>query len=212
MDETTEVPEVDAGQQPVAGESQQNQVDATSEAYTQQIVDLQAAARAHLAKGEWEPAVAKYQEAIALAEAAGDTAGKAEGLNNIASVYLALEEWEQAMTFASESRALYQQVGDRGEEAVVLNNVAAAHDGMGDWPQAIAIYDEALELRQSVGDQEGEARTLRNLAILYAQHGNRPKAKSYLNRALVAAKQAKANQLLGEIRKTMSQLPRMRRR
>ena len=83
---------------------------------------------------------------------------------------------------------------------------------MGDWQQAIEVYGEALEIRRSLKDAEGEAKTLRNLAILYAQHGNPVRAKSYLNRALVAAKKARSRELVGLMRKTLSQLPRMRRR
>ena len=95
---------------------------------------------------------------------------------------------------------------------MVLNNIAAAHDGTGDWQQAIAVYEEALELRQSLGDLEGEAKTLRNLAIVFAQHGDRNRAKAYLNRALGTASRAKSGAVLAEIRKAMSQLPRLGRR
>jgi tetratricopeptide (TPR) repeat protein len=149
---------------------------------------------------------------IQLMDDAGDLAGKAEAVNNIASVHLALMDWDEALTRATEAREFYQEAEDRAGEAVVLSNIGAAHDGMGDWQQAVAIYGEALEIRQSLGDLEGEAKALRNLAILFAQHGNRTKAKSYLNRALGAARRAKSRQVLAEIRKTMSQLPRMRRR
>ena len=97
-------------------------------------------------------------------------------------------------------------------ESVALNDIAAAYNGQGDWQKAVEIYEEALEMRQDQGDHEGEAKTLRNLAIVYAQHGNRNKAKTYLNRALMAARNAKSRGLLKLIRKTMSQLPRMRRR
>ncbi len=95
---------------------------------------------------------------------------------------------------------------------MVLNNIAAAHDGVGDWQQAASIYDEALALREALEDLEGQAKTLRNLAVLYAQHGNRNRAKTYLNRALVMAQKAKSRALLKEIRKTMSQLPKLRRK
>jgi len=171
--------------------------DATG-SYRTQAVELTTTARAHLAKGEWEPAVEAYKAVIGLAEEAGDLPGKAEATNNIASV--------------TEARAFYREAGDGAGEAVVLNNIAAAHDGMGDWQQAVATYEEALTLRQSLGDQEGEAKTLRNLAILFAQHGDRNRAKATLNRALGVAQRAKSRAVLAEIRKTMSQLPRLGRR
>ena len=177
-----------------------------------QVAELNAAAKAHLAKGEWEPAVECYEQVIALCEDAGQTATKAEALNNIASVHLALEDWEKALSYASDARRLYQEVADGVGEAVVLNNLAAAHDGLGEWQQGMALYEEALQLRQAAGDIEGQVKTLRNLAILNAQHDNRPKAKSYLNRALALARQMKSQALLAEIRKVMSQLPRMRLR
>ncbi len=142
-------------------------------------------------------------------KAAGDLAGKAEATNNIASVHLALMDWQEALSQATEARAFYREAGDGAGEAVVLNNIAAAHDGMGDWQQAVATYEEALTLRQSLGDQEGEAKTLRNLAILFAQHGDRNRAKATLSRALGVAQRAKSRAVLAEIRKTMSQLPRL---
>ena len=173
---------------------------------------LEEEAREFLTQGEWESAVARYEEIIELMDAAGDVAGKAEALNNIASVHLAMEDWEQAQAYTAEALEFYRAAGDHAGEAVVLNNVAATHDGMGDWQQAIEVYGEAREIRRSLEDAEGEAKTLRNLAILYAQHGNPIKAKSFLNRALVAAKKAKSRELVGLMRKTLSQLPRMRRR
>ena len=103
-------------------------------------------AKEHLAKGEWEPAVAIYEQVISLMEEAEDVAGKAEGLNNIASVYLALEEWEKALDYAGQARALYQEIGDQAGEAVTMNNIAAAYDGMGNWAEAMSIYETALDI------------------------------------------------------------------
>ncbi|MCD6284885.1 MAG: tetratricopeptide repeat protein [Anaerolineae bacterium] len=198
----------------VADESVDVPADSPSEEATreEQVSLLETEARGLLAQGDWEPAVERHKQIIELMDAAGDSAGKAEALNNIASIYLALEDWEQAQAYTTEALEFYQAAGDRAGEAVVLNNVAATHDGMGDWQQAIEVYAEALEIRKSLEDAEGEAKTLRNLAILYAQHGNPIRAKSYLNRAVVMAKRAKSRELVGLMRKTLSQLPRMRRR
>ncbi len=92
-----------------------------------------------------------------------------------------------------------------------MNNIAAAYDGMGNWAEAMSIYETALELRREIGDQEGEAKTLQNLAVLHARHGNRGKAKTYLNKALVLARQSGSRALANALRKTMSQLPRFGR-
>ena len=93
-----------------------------------------------------------------------------------------------------------------------MNNIAAAYDGLGNWAEAIAIYEQALVLRGELQDRVGEAKTLQNLAIVHARHGNRAKAKSYLNKALVLARQTNSRSLMNALRKTMSQLPRIRQR
>lgn len=204
--------EVTKAEEPVATDNDSSDAPLDEVTHEERASILEGEARGLLVKGDWEPAVERYKEIIALMEAAEDPAGKAEALNNIASVYLALEDWEQAQAYTTEAREFYQAAGDRAGEAVVLNNVAATHDGMGDWQQAIEVYSEALAIRQSLEDAEGEAKTLRNLAILYAQHGNPVKAKSFLNRAVVAAKKSKSRDLVKLMRQTLSQLPRMRRR
>ena len=58
--------------------------------YKMQAEEMNKVAKQHLAQGEWEPAVAQYEQVISLMEEAEDVSGKAEGLNNMASVYLAL--------------------------------------------------------------------------------------------------------------------------
>ena len=163
--------------------------------YKDQAEEMNKVAKQHLTQGEWEPAVAQYEQVIALMEEAEDVAGKAEALNNIASVYLALKEWEKALDFAGQARALHQDIGDQAAEAVTMNNIAAAYDGLGNWAEAISIYEQALVLRGELNDREGEA-----------------KAKSYLNRALALARQTKSRALMSALRKTMSQLPRIRQR
>jgi tetratricopeptide (TPR) repeat protein len=193
-------------------ENKEDQVTESTETYREQAAELTATARGYLAKGDWEPAIEAYNAVIGLMDGAGDVAGKAEAVNNIASVYLALMNWEEALSRASEARDFYRQIGDGAGEAVVLNNIAAAHDGMGDWQKALDIYEGALTIRQSLDDAEGEAKTLRNQAIIFAQHGDRNRAKAYLNRALGAARRSKSHPVLAEIRKTMSQLPRLGRR
>jgi tetratricopeptide (TPR) repeat protein len=121
-----------------------------------------------------------------------------------------LKEWDKALDFANQARALHQKVGDQAAEAVTMNNVAAAYDGLGNWAEALSIYEQTLALRGELGDREGEAKTLQNMAIIHARHGNRAKAKSFLNRAMALARQAKARGLMNALRKTMSQLPRIR--
>ncbi len=96
--------------------------------------------------------------------------------------------------------------------AVVLNNIAAAHDGLGDWQQAASIYDEALALREALEDLEGQAKTLRN-SRRPVRSAWQPQPGQDLSQPRIGhGPEGEVQALLKEIRKTMSQLPKLRRK
>ncbi len=129
----------------------------------------------------------------------------------MASVYLAQREWQKALELLERALPAMQEAGEREQEAVALNNLAAAHQELGDWRTALETYETALALRQELEDPVGEATTLRNIGVLHGQRGNMMQAKLYLNRALITAKNARSQELVKVIRKSLSQLQRRRR-
>ncbi len=177
---------------------------ADSEALSQQ-------AREQMSRREWDGALGTYERLLTLQMAAEDRAGLARTRNDMASVYLAQREWQKALELLERALPAMQEAGEREQEAVALNNLAAAHQELGDWRTALETYETALALRQELEDPVGEAKTLRNIGVLHGQRGNMMQAKLYLNRALITAKNARSQELVKVIRKSLSQLQRRRR-
>ncbi|MFM2433056.1 MAG: hypothetical protein RLZZ511_4270 [Cyanobacteriota bacterium] len=64
----------------------------------------------HQAKGEFEPAINQYQQAIALAQRHQEAIGQARALTNLGEVYLIQKRWDEAITTLTESIKIYEKM------------------------------------------------------------------------------------------------------
>ncbi len=129
-------------------------------------------------------AAEKYNQALALFEAAGDRDGEALTLNNLGWVCDALGDEQKALDYYNQSLAVSRAIGNRTLEATTLNNLGAVCSALGEKQKALDYYALALPLHRAVGDRTGEARVLNNLGWVYSALGEKQKALDYYNQAL----------------------------
>jgi CHAT domain-containing protein/Tfp pilus assembly protein PilF len=118
--------------------------------------------------GQFDLALARYEEALSLLAQIGDAAGQSTALSEIAFVCGQQNRYQDALTYYEKALAAAQRAGARPHEATIRNNIALLYKDLGRYPQALEQYEQALAIWQAVGDRSNEGYTLNNLGGLYA--------------------------------------------
>jgi len=151
---------------------------------------LTALAELEYVTGDYPAALAGFQEALRLAEAALGTEHPliAGGLNNVATMYYLTGDMPRARTLHERSGELSRRLlgPEHPEVAVSLANLAPVLEELGALDEAQRLYERALEIRErALGrDHPDVARNLNNLATLHDNKGERIKAQELYTRAL----------------------------
>jgi DNA-binding SARP family transcriptional activator/Tfp pilus assembly protein PilF len=136
-------------------------------------------------EGDYEEAVARYRESLALRQASGDVRGIAVALNNLGVTAKDRGDYAAARTHLEESLSLKRDLGDRRSIAVTLNNLGLTANGQRDHGAARAFLEESLEHFRELGDKWGIALALNNLGSTAALAGDYEEAAA-LHRSSLA--------------------------
>ncbi len=136
-------------------------------------------------EGDYEVAVARYRESLALRQASGDVRGIAVALNNLGVAGKDRGDYAAARSHLEESLSLKRDLGDRRSIAVTLNNLGLTANGQQDHSAARAFLEESLEHFRELGDKWGIALALNNLGSTAALEGDYEQAAA-LHRSSLA--------------------------
>lgn len=156
--------------------------------------------------------IAKYEEALALWNIAGDRRMEAETRFHLAWEFYNFEEFHEAMESWEQALPLWRAVGDRRGEGDTLERLGWVHMIFGEYPRVIELTNQALVIARARGDRLEEMPLLDNLCGAYRFMDDYEKALEYLeeqlaisrglgNRlweALCTANLGRIHQLLGE--------------
>ena len=129
-------------------------------------------------------ALAHAEEALSLAEYAGDELGLAQAHNMLGILAGGRGDRAGAQRHLEESLRLASESAYPGPRVAALNNLALAYGRDGDLVKALELTREALELCASLGDRHREAALHNNLADLLHAAGQRVEALSHLKEAV----------------------------
>jgi DNA-binding SARP family transcriptional activator/predicted ATPase len=114
-------------------------------------------------------AEALAQEALDLADAAGDRRAQAQAHNILGVLASGRGDHTEALSQLERSLELATEEGDPSARAAALNNLALALRADGELERALALTEEALALCRAVGDRHREAALENNAAdVLHA--------------------------------------------
>ena len=133
---------------------------------------------------EWDEAIALWQEAADLCQAAGDEKGLAQTLGNLGAVYVQKGEWDRAIEFYEQALQTMERVGVIHGMAQTYNNLGLVYADKGEWDRAIEFYQQALQMLERVGDIHGMAQTYGNLGIVYRRKGEWGRAIEFYEKSL----------------------------
>ena len=129
-------------------------------------------------------AIAKFEDALSLFKAAGDSYRQALTLLSIGTSYYPLNEYRKALYYFNETLAATVALGDRRLEAGVQTYVGGMLDILGDVSKALDHQQRALALAREYGWRAAEGNALSNIGKIYNDVADWQKALEFYTQAL----------------------------
>jgi tetratricopeptide (TPR) repeat protein len=153
--------------------------------------NLAGLAACHHVLGEYDTAVAQYEQAVRIAEAEGDVAAEIRYVGNLGRVHRNLGNMNRAVTCLERALEFYDAQGDRKGVAVWADRVALGYWHLGRLADATALAQRSLALARDVGDGRTEAAVLANLGLMYQTAGRAEAARSSFSASVELSRQVR---------------------
>ncbi|MEW5994194.1 MAG: tetratricopeptide repeat protein, partial [Candidatus Zixiibacteriota bacterium] len=108
-------------------------------------------ARLHHWKGEYEPALESYSQALELFRRRRDSESVARLGRGLMDVHMYLGNYREAIRIGQNSLRLFRRRGDSGETARVLTNIGNVYHRLDNNRLALRYYDKAKEILKKEG-------------------------------------------------------------
>ena len=139
--------------------------------------------------GQVDKAIPVIEEALAIAEQAGDPFTHGVVLNNLGAWYSARGDRERARTLHEESYRVRAGMGDLSRMALSLSNLAWVSLYVGDASRARDLGIQALALAREVGDRRHVAAALSTLGWMALAEVHLNEARELLEESLTVAQE-----------------------
>ncbi len=146
--------------------------------------------------GQIDRAIAMHQEALEIANRAGDRPCEIANFNHLSRISIGQKDYSQAISYSQRALILARQTGDKLGEANALTNVGyaevlAAHaiDRVDPdlYEQNISYLDRGLKLAETLDDKQSLALCYHSLGLAYLTIQQPEKAIEYLQQGTKAA-------------------------
>ena len=136
--------------------------------------------------GELDSGLAKGEEALAIAETAGDSGSMWRVQALLGSIRIAKGDHNEAAVNLERTLLLNQELGDRVAEGRALINLGELARIQGDFGRAVELYRRALAIQRDLGDVDQEPLTLSNIGGALVGRAAFEGALDYLKKAAEA--------------------------
>ena len=130
--------------------------------YTASLISL---GNAYNSLGQYERAIAFFQQSLDIKKEIGDIQGESISLIGLGNAYNSLGQYERAIAFYQQSLDIAKEIGDIQGESISLGNLGNAYYSLGQYERAIAFYQQSLDITKEIGDIRGEANAWFNLGL-----------------------------------------------
>jgi CHAT domain-containing protein/tetratricopeptide (TPR) repeat protein len=138
---------------------------------------------------DFQNALDRYNQALAVARSANDDRQQAAALIVIARCYRGLAENQKALQSFQQALDLATASGNEAAQGAALIGLGNVNNYLGEKEKALAYYNQALPVLRKTGNRLGESTMLNNIGSVYSDLGERRKALEYYNQALVIRKE-----------------------
>ncbi|WP_063747062.1 AfsR/SARP family transcriptional regulator [Saccharothrix sp. NRRL B-16314] len=163
-----------------------------------QALVLRNAALVDRMRGDFEPMLAKYGDALVKMRAVGDLIGEANILRSLAKFHIDEGEVDVARQMLGDALALCRRAGYLRGEAQVMSRFAELHLRAGQVLQARRALHSVLRTVREIGDRIGEAHALYGLAMVRRREGRMDSAETTLVHALSIAQRVGDRMIEGQ--------------
>lgn len=137
--------------------------------------------------GDYQAALAKYQQALVIYRETKSRWNEGETLGNICNVNYYLGQINTALEFCQQSLAIAREVNNKFSIGFGLNTIGLIYQTNGKYELAIESYQQALTIvRESKDSTEGTI--LYNLAFVYHLQGNYPQSLKLYQQSIELSK------------------------
>ena len=134
---------------------------------------------------DYEHAILRFEECLALRKKTGDQAGISSALGNLGLVAREQLDLAQARAYQEECLVIKRELGDKKGIATALSNLALVAADQGDIEYAISLCEESLVLNRELQNIAGLTLTLHNLGgLLVENRGDYTRALTFLMESL----------------------------
>ncbi len=152
----------------------------------------------HLEQNRLDQARTHYARARALMEEAGDLAGTAHSLGNLAIVHTHEEQFDDAEDCYARVIDIFRDLGELRREAIALGNLALLLHDRGRLPEAAQRYDRAVALARRCGDARAEGSYTACRGLLHHEQGVLAAALSDIEHGVARLRAVGDRRLLGQ--------------
>ncbi|HYL98900.1 MAG TPA: tetratricopeptide repeat protein [Blastocatellia bacterium] len=122
-------------------------------------------------RGEYDEALATYEESLGIQEELGNPAGVAISLHQIGMIYEERREFDKALEKYDESLRIEVELGNRAGVARSLHQIGRIHQERGEYDKALAKYEASLGMGEELRDRSGVASSLHQIGNLHYLRG-----------------------------------------
>lgn len=141
-----------------------------------------------LLSGDVEQGRQRFEQALALAEAAADRASAGHALDGLSAIAWRAGRSAEACELARQSLAIFRAIDDREGIRLALNDLGTACRLLSAYDEAIRCYEEALAMARTAGDTSSEAGLLSNLGVVSIFTGEYARTQRYYEQSLACAR------------------------
>lgn len=142
----------------------------------------------HARRGNYDEAIAQFQNALQIAQYLDETTALARAHNGLGMIRLR-EDFAAAIDHFRQAFTLYEGAGDIPGQAKSHNLIANAYIETGQWDEADYHYREARAIFEQIGDVYNGAFSDNNLGEIALYQGRLDEALSFYRQALRALEQ-----------------------
>ncbi|MFN8360785.1 MAG: adenylate/guanylate cyclase domain-containing protein [Candidatus Kapaibacterium sp.] len=161
-------------------------------------------------RGNYDTALERAQQALALAEEHSLADIKPKCWNLFGNVYWKLSDSPRALEYYSKALAAHEELGQKADAARVTGNIGLVYAHLSDYPRALEYYAKALAVHEELRQKADATGLMGNIGIVYAHLSDYPRALEYFGKALAAhealGQKANAARVTGNIGNVYTEL------
>lgn len=122
--------------------------------------------------GNYEEAIDKAKEALAISNNLADKVLKAEALIILGQTYRELDDYAKAKDYSALAEQIANQIGDIKLQSESIRNLGATEKDQGRFESAKTAYNKSLALAEKAKDKQLQAKVINNLGELSQRLGH----------------------------------------